>query len=77
MNESHTKYTVIVGLFVFAGLLLLVLGIFMVGNIHDTFKRKIEIISIFDDVNGLEKGNNIWFSGVKIGTVNSLHFFGK
>lgn len=77
MNESHTKYTVIVGIFVFAGLVLLVLGIFMVGNIHDTFKQKLEVISIFDDVNGLEKGNNVWFSGVKIGTVNSLHFFGR
>jgi phospholipid/cholesterol/gamma-HCH transport system substrate-binding protein len=36
-----------------------------------------EIISHFDEVNGLKKGNNIWFSGVKIGIVNSLSFYGK
>lgn len=66
-----------VGVFVLAGLLLLVVAIFMVGDIHDTFKRKIELVSLFDDVNGLEEGNNIWFSGVKIGTVSSLAFYGK
>lgn len=66
-----------VGVFVLAGLLLLVVAIFMVGDINDTFKRKIELVTLFDDVNGLEEGNNIWFSGVKIGTVSSLAFYGK
>jgi len=28
-------------------------------------------------VNGLQKGNNIWFSGVKIGTIKKLEFYGK
>jgi phospholipid/cholesterol/gamma-HCH transport system substrate-binding protein len=28
-------------------------------------------------VNGLQTGNNVWFSGVKIGTVSTLNFFGK
>ncbi|MBK9489148.1 MAG: MCE family protein [Haliscomenobacter sp.] len=77
MQDQQNKHAVMVGVFVLAGLLLLVVAIFMVGDINDTFKRKIELVTLFDDVNGLEEGNNIWFSGVKIGTVSSLAFYGK
>jgi phospholipid/cholesterol/gamma-HCH transport system substrate-binding protein len=35
------------------------------------------IVAFFDEVNGLQPGNNVWFSGLKIGTVKSLEFFGK
>jgi len=77
MNESPNRRAVIVGLFVFIGLLFLVSGILLVGNLHKTFEKKIKVVSRFDDVNGLQTGNNVWFSGVKIGTVSNLHFFGK
>jgi phospholipid/cholesterol/gamma-HCH transport system substrate-binding protein len=77
MNDSPNRRTVIVGLFVFIGVTFLLGGIFMVGNMRGVFKDKMEIVSFFDDVNGLKKGNNIWFSGVKIGTVSNLRFYGK
>ena len=77
MIESPNKRAIIVGVFVFAGLVFLLAGVLIVGNLRETFNRKMELVSLFDDVSGLQPGNNVWFSGVKIGTVGSLNFHGK
>lgn len=77
MNESPNKQAVIVGVFIFLGLIFLLAGILIVGNIRETFNNKMGVVSIFEDVSGLKEGNNVWYSGVKIGTVNNMNFFGK
>jgi len=77
MNESPNKQAVIVGVFIFLGLIFLLAGILIIGNIRETFNTKMGVISIFDDVSGLKEGNNVWYSGVKIGTVKNMNFFGK
>jgi phospholipid/cholesterol/gamma-HCH transport system substrate-binding protein len=77
MNETSNKHTVIVGIFIFIGIAFLLSGILIVGNLRETFNRKMKVVSLFEDVGGLQRGNNIWLSGVKIGTVNNLNFYGK
>ena len=77
MRESPNRRAVFVGLFVFVGLIFLVSGILVVGNLRETFTKKISVVAFFDDVNGLQVGNNIWFSGVKIGTVKDIHFHSR
>ncbi|MES2680851.1 MAG: MlaD family protein [Bacteroidota bacterium] len=76
MNESPNKRAIIVGVFVLLGIVFLIGGILTIGNLHKTFSKKMNLTAIFDDVNGLQQGNNIWFSGVKIGTVKRVQFYG-
>ncbi|CAN5911384.1 hypothetical protein BH11BAC7_BH11BAC7_36420 [soil metagenome] len=77
MSEPGKKRGIAVGVFIIVGLLFLVGGVLTVGNLHSTFQKKMTLTSVFGDVNGLQAGNNIWFSGVKIGTVKKLEFYGK
>jgi phospholipid/cholesterol/gamma-HCH transport system substrate-binding protein len=76
MSTSPNKRAVTVGIFVVLGLVFLVAGILVIGNIHQTFSKKLRVTTLFNDVNGLQKGSNIWFSGVKIGTVKQVDFYG-
>ena len=76
MLESPYKRTVVVGIFVLLGTAFLITGILLVGNLRETFSTKIELTALFDDVGGLQKGDNIWYSGVKIGTIDKLEFYG-
>src|ERR1700744_1635115 len=75
--KSPNKRAIIVGLFITIGLVFLLSGILAIGNLHNTFVKKIKVTTILDDVNGLQSGNNVWFSGVKIGVVNHMSFYGK
>ncbi len=77
MKSESNKRATVVGLFIVLGLVFLLAGILAIGNLRSTFVRKIHVTAIFEDVNGLLPGNNVWFSGMKIGTVHSLSFYGK
>jgi phospholipid/cholesterol/gamma-HCH transport system substrate-binding protein len=46
------------------------------GGQQKKFVKAIHVKAVFDDIGGLQPGNNIWFSGVKIGTVRKINFFG-
>jgi phospholipid/cholesterol/gamma-HCH transport system substrate-binding protein len=76
MSTEKNKRNIIVGLFVAVGLLILIVGVFTLGGQKKTFVASVTVHAVFDDVNGLQKGANIWFSGVKVGTVKSVEFTG-
>ena len=69
------RRAVTVGLFVLIGLIIFVVGVLTIGSMRKSFVSKIAIRSVFDDVNGLQAGNNVWFSGVKVGTVKKISFY--
>ena len=77
MEKEENKRAIVVGVFVFLGVLIFILAIFTLGGQNKSFVKNIHLNAIFDDVAGLKKGNNIWFSGVKVGTISSIKFVGS
>jgi len=74
--RGENKRSVIVGIFVFIGIAILVTGILTLGGQQKKFVQAIQLKTVFDDIGGLQAGNNVWFSGVKIGTVRKINFYG-
>ena len=75
--RGENKRTVLVGIFVFLGIAILVAGVLTLGGAQKKFVKSIHLKTVFDDIGGLQTGNNIWFSGVKIGTVRKINFYGE
>ncbi|MES2517401.1 MAG: MlaD family protein [Bacteroidota bacterium] len=77
MKTFKNKRPVIVGIFIFLGLVILFVTLFTLGGQKETFVKTFTINAIFNDVSGLSVGGNIWFSGVKVGTVKKIGFYGN
>ncbi len=73
----QNKRAIITGIFIALGLLILVVTVFTLGGQKDTFVKKITLHALFDDISGLQAGNNVWVSGVKIGTVKAIQLKGN
>jgi phospholipid/cholesterol/gamma-HCH transport system substrate-binding protein len=74
MSARENKRSVIVGLFVLVGIIILVAGILVLGGQQNRFSKTVTVTAVFSDVSGLKAGNNVWFSGVKIGTIKNIRF---
>lgn len=58
------------------GVVVFVIGVLTLGGQNKSFVKSIHISSTFSDVSGLKKGNNVWFSGVKVGVIKAIRFTG-
>jgi len=77
MSEVSIRKRVAVGIFIAIGLVILLVTVFAIGNQHKTFAKVFHLHVIFDDVQGLQTGNNVWLSGMKVGTVGKIAFYGR
>lgn len=75
-QPSDNKRGITVGIFLFIGLAIFLIGVFTLGGQKKTFVKSFTLNVVFDDIQGLKVGNNVWFSGVKIGTIKKLQFYG-
>jgi len=60
------------GLFVIVSTILFVLAVYLIGQKQSMFKKTFTISAYFQNVNGLQKGNNVRYSGINIGTVTAI-----
>lgn len=70
--QATTTSKIRLGLFIAIGLLLLMGALFFIGNQKSLFDPKFEISTHFKNVSGLRVGNAVRFSGISVGTVESI-----
>ena len=70
--EKTTTEKIRLGLFVITGLTFFVLAIYFIGNKQQMFGKTNQLTAIFDNVGGLQLGNNVRFSGINVGTVRGI-----
>jgi phospholipid/cholesterol/gamma-HCH transport system substrate-binding protein len=72
MESKEYKQNVRLGIFVVAGLALFLISVFYIGSERNVFNKTFTVSAIFKNVEGLTEGDNVWLSGVKIGTVKNV-----
>lgn len=71
MKKSASQKTRL-GIFVIISTILFVIAVYMIGQGRDMFKKTFTISSYFQNVNGLQNGNNVRYAGIDIGTVKAI-----
>ncbi|MBW8682946.1 MlaD family protein [Chitinophaga rhizophila] len=74
MKETSNRRSVIVGIFIFIGLLIVIVGVLTLGGQKKAFVQAVRVTATFKDIGGVQTGNNVWYSGVKVGTVKKITF---
>lgn len=67
--EKTTSQKIRLGLFVIIGLLIFILATYFIGDKQKMFGKTSHLETVFNNVNGLQIGNNVRYSGVNVGTV--------
>lgn len=70
--EKSTGRTIRLGIMVVAGVILLALTAYLIGQKKDMFSNTFRLRAIFNNVNGLQVGNNVRFSGINVGSVMAV-----
>jgi phospholipid/cholesterol/gamma-HCH transport system substrate-binding protein len=77
MESKEVRQDIKLGAFVLVGLLLFIVAVFFIGSENSVFSRTFSVVSIFKNVEGLKEGDNVWLSGVKIGTVKDVRIMSE
>ncbi|TDQ31064.1 MlaD family protein [Zeaxanthinibacter enoshimensis] len=70
--EKTTTEKLRLGVFVLLGTILIVLAAYLIGNQKHIFGNTFTLHTTFKNVNGLQRGNNVRYAGINIGTVQDI-----
>ena len=70
--KKQTNRALRVGFFVFCGLVILIVTLYLIGSKDNLFESKTNIITSFKDVRGVVVGDNVRYSGINVGKVKSF-----
>ena len=70
--ERTAKENIRLGLFVIIGTVFLVIGAYLIGDRQNLFGETFDLHAVFKNVNGLQTGNNVRYSGINVGTVTGI-----
>jgi phospholipid/cholesterol/gamma-HCH transport system substrate-binding protein len=70
--EKSTGRTIRLGIMVITGTLLFTVAVYLIGQKQDMFSDTFNLRVVFNNVNGLQPGNNVRFSGINVGSVLSV-----
>jgi phospholipid/cholesterol/gamma-HCH transport system substrate-binding protein len=70
--QTTTSQKLRTGIFAAIGMVILMAGIFIIGKKKNLFGDTFHIYGTFNNVGGLQEGNNIRFAGINVGTVQDI-----
>lgn len=71
--EKTTSQKMNLGIFVVIATLILIFVLYFIGNRQNIFGKTFKISAVFNNVNGLQLGNNVRYSGINVGTVKNIN----
>lgn len=69
---KSTSQKIKVGIFVVVGTTLLIAALYFIGKQQHMFSKTIKLYANFENVKGLQIGNNVRYSGINVGTVSKI-----
>ncbi|PKL87046.1 MAG: hypothetical protein CVV23_17400 [Ignavibacteriae bacterium HGW-Ignavibacteriae-2] len=70
--KINTTNKVKLGIFISLGITLLIAGIYFIGEKQQLFRSTFHLRGVFQNVSGLQIGNNVRLSGVNVGTIDNI-----
>lgn len=70
--EKSTGNKVRLGVFISISVVLFIAGIYFIGQRKQLFNNTFHVNGIFEDINGLQIGNNVRFCGINVGVVENI-----